>query len=520
MEEGKNFFFELDKRIITNIKVVNTKIINQNKLFNSEYILYIFKITSPFNSWYINKRYSEIKEIYDFLVLNNPKLSFPSFPPKRMFSTKESIIIERKNCFEEIFFFIISNVDILKYKKMIDFMQIKKTILFIYIKNCILVNENIINDELVNFFNSSSSLNDQSSNDSNKNKKSNQIIKIKMNTKMVKKQGDERANIKKENNDEKINRNEFHDINEINNDNDNDNDYDNNNEEITDSDSKNMNLNNKKLVSLYNNYFKCYEEFKLACGNYKSRSQVSFFIIKEFLRNLKVYSSHIFEIINDFTDYIKLKNKWKKFNEKEINVLFIGINKEELFEDYYQSIFKEDKPINKYSTSSLSEKSTLTSTQNSISNITNLSNNNSSLIKENKEVIEEENNNNIKFNSYLNGLLYYIGKYEENYLGARSCLLLLNKIFERDFNPEVDLYIKLFKKIDVKFIKQMNLCKFASINNYINQKLCFNILNIYVGGYSEKKQIKILSELNANNSFITKFIESNFIDDNPYNIYC
>ena len=45
----------------------------------------------------------------DFLVLNNSKLSFPSFPPKRMFSTKESIIIERKNCFEEIFFFIISS---------------------------------------------------------------------------------------------------------------------------------------------------------------------------------------------------------------------------------------------------------------------------------------------------------------------------------------------------------------------------------------------------------------------------
>ena len=517
MEEEKNFFFKLDKRIITNIKVVNTKIINQNKLFNSEYILYIFKITSPFNSWYINKRYSEIKEIYDFLALNNPKMSFPSFPPKRMFSTKESIIIERKNSFEEIFFFIISNIDILKYQKMIDFIQIKKTILFIYIKNCILVNENIFNDELVNCFNGLSNLNDQSSNDSNKDKKSNQIIKIKVNSKMTKKQVDVKANFKKENNDEKVyNTNDMHDINEINNDNDNDN----NNDEIIDGDNKNMNLNNKKLVSLYSNYFKCYEEFKLACGNYKSRSQVSFFIIKEFLRNLKVYSSHIFEIINDFTDYIKLKNKWKKFNEKEINSLFIGINKEELFEDYYQSIFKEDKPINRYSTSSLSEKSTMTSTQNSISNITNLPNNNSSLIKENKEVLDDENNNNIKSNSYLNGLLYNIGKFEENYLGARSCLLLLNKIFERDFNTEVDLYIKLFKKTDVKFIKQMNLCKFASINNCINQKLCFNILNIYVGGYSEKKQIKILTELNASNSFITKFIESNYIDDNPYNIYC
>ena len=507
MEEEKNFYLDIDKRIITNIKVVNTKIVSQNKLFNSEYILYIFKITSPFNSWYINKRYSEIKELYDFLVSNNPKLSFPSFPPKRMFSTKETIIIERKNSFEEIFFYIISNIEILRYKKIIDFLQFKQTVLLIYIKNCILVNKNRFNYELMDRCNSSFSSNDESSTESNKDKKSNQIIKIKMNTKNANNMSDEKRNTKKENNTKDMNN-----INEINNDND--------NEDINDNVEKNMNLNNKKVFSLNSNYFKCYEEYRLACGNYKSRSQVSFFIIKEFLRNLKVYSSHIFEIINDFTDYIKLKNKWKKFNEKEINALFIGINKDELFEDYYQSIFKEDKAINNYSTSSLSEKSTLTSTQNSISDITNLSNNISSMTKENKEVIDEENNNNIKSNSYLNGLLYNIGKFEENYLGARSCLLLLNKIFERDFNPEVDVYIKLFKKIDIKFIKQMNLCKFSSINNCINQKLCFNILNIYVGGYSEQKQIKILTELNANNSFITKFLESNFIDDNPYNIYC
>ena len=513
MEEEKNIFFEIDKRIITNIKVVDTKIINQNKLFNSEYILYIFKITSPFNSWYMNKRYSEIKEIYDFLVLNNPKLAFPLFPPKRMFSTKESIIIERKNSFEEIFSFIISNIDVIKYKKIEEFFQIKKTTLLIYIKNCILINENRFNYELVdNCFNGLYTSNDQSSNDSNKDKKTNQITKNKLNAKIIKRHGEDRRSINKENNDEIANANDINGINEINNDNGLDND---NEEKITDGEERNMNLSNKKIISYNSNYFKCYEEYKLACGNYKSRSQVSFFIIKEFLRNLKVYSSHIFEIINEFTDYIKLKNKWKKFNEKEINSLFIGINKEELFEDYYQSIFTEDKPTNKYSTSSFSEKSTLASTQNSISSISNFSNNNNSIVRDNKELDEESNN---KSNSYLNGLLCHIGKFEENYLGARSCLLLLNKIFERDFNPEVDIYIKLFKKIDVKFIKQMNLCRFSSINNCINQKLCFNILNIYVDGYSEKKQIKILTELNANNSFITKFLESNYIDDNPYNI--
>ena len=301
MEEEKNFYLDIDKRIITNIKVVNTKNVSQNKLFNSEYILYIFKITSPFNSWYINKRYSEIKEIYDFLVSNNPKLSFPSFPPKRMFSTKEAIIIERKNSFEEIFSYIISNIEILRYKKIIDFLQFKQTVLLIYIKNCILVNENRLNYELVDRCNSSFSSNDESSTESNKDKKSNQIIKIKMNSKKANKLSDEKKNIIKENNNDKEKENNTKDmngINEINNDND--------NEDINDNVEKNMNLNNKKVISLNTNYFKCYEEYRLACGNYKSRSQVSFFIIKEFLRNLKVYSSHIFEIINEFTDYIKL----------------------------------------------------------------------------------------------------------------------------------------------------------------------------------------------------------------------
>ena len=256
MEEEKNFYLDIDKRIITNIKVVNTKIVSQNKLFNSEYILYIFKITSPFNSWYINKRYSEIKEIYDFLVSNNPKLSFPSFPPKRMFSTKETIIIERKNSFEEIFFYIISNIEILRYKKIIDFLQFKQTVLLIYIKNCILVNKNRFNYELMDRCNSSFSSNDESSTESNKDKKSNQIIKIKMNTKNANNMSDEKRNTKKENNTKDMNN-----INEINNDND--------NEDINDNVEKNMNLNNKKVFSLNSNYFKCYEEYRLACGNYK-----------------------------------------------------------------------------------------------------------------------------------------------------------------------------------------------------------------------------------------------------------
>ena len=59
------------------------------------------------------------------------------------------------------------------------------------------------------------------------------------------------------------------------------------------------------------------------------------------------------------------------------------------------------------------------------------------------------------------------------------------------------------------------------IKNYINQKLCFNLLNNYIDGYTEKKQIKILNELNADSFFINKFLDNKFIGDNinnPYNL--
>ena len=538
MEEERFFYLDNQKRIITDITIINTKIINQSKIFNSEYILYIIKIISPFNSWHIKKRYTEIKEIYDFLIKRKPKLKFPEFPPKRLFSTKESTIIERKNRFEEIFFFILQNIEILKYNKLIDFFQIKKTLLVIYIKNCILVNENRISYEFIDDASSNGSndlINISNNSDKDyKEKKISETIKIKIDKNNNNKQLNEKTKNKEEKKEElQKNLQNSNKINDKKDDNSNNNinDIINNINFTTEEKGINNNANNiniRKIIKSNTNYFKCYEEFKLASGNYSSRSQVSFFIIKELLRNLKVHSSNIFEIINDFTEYIKLKKKWKKFNEKEIESLFIGINKDELYEDYYQSILKFEKPSKKNSSGSITEKSTLSSTPQNISNInsisrsiTSISNENISniLSKENDDLIDENMNNDNNCN--LQGLFYYIGKYEENYFGARSCLLLLNKIFERDFNPEIDIYIKIFKKIDIKYIKKMNLCKLYYINNGINQKLSFNLINIYTEGYNEKKQIKILKDLNADSAFINRFLDNNIIDNikkNPYNL--
>ena len=475
MEKGKLFYSSSYERLITHIKIIDAKKRTDSKVFNSEYMLYTFKVITPFNSWFISKRYSQMKDFYDYLLKIKPNLKYPPFPPKRFFSTKESTIIERRNSFEQIFLFVLQHVDILKYKKLKEFFKIKKNILAIYVRNCILINENKVSYDLIDEDSSSSSIEFSSdSHGSNKEKEN-------------------------EKNKEFENNKSSHENNIIN--------------------DNQININTSEINCKYSDYkkyidtkcyFKVYEEFKFQLGNFTKRSQVSFYIITEFLRNLKVHSSHIIEIINDFTEYLKLKNKWKKFNENEIMYIFLGMNKVDLHDEYFQYIFSEKNHSNKTLNISLSEKSTMTSTIQSMSNL-NSSNTSCFQVKNAFQDLFDDD--------HLEGLFYYIGNFEENYLGAKSCLNLLNKIFERRFNPEIDKYITLFKKIDIKYIKLMKLCKFAVTNNFLNQNLCHNILKVYLDGLDEDNIVKILSELGADNKFIERFLENFYLDDNNNNAY-
>lgn len=475
MEKGKLFYSSSYERLITHIKIIDAKKRTDSKVFNSEYMLYTFKVITPFNSWFISKRYSQMKDFYDYLLKIKPNLKYPPFPPKRFFSTKESTIIERRNSFEQLFLFVLQHVDILKYKKLKEFFKIKKNILAIYVRNCILINENKVSYDLIDEDSSSSSIEFSSdSHGSNKEKEN-------------------------EKNKEFENNKSSHENNIIN--------------------DNQININTSEINCKYSDYkkyidtkcyFKVYEEFKFQLGNFTKRSQVSFYIITEFLRNLKVHSSHIIEIINDFTEYLKLKNKWKKFNENEIMYIFLGMNKVDLHDEYFQYIFSEKKHSNKTLNISLSEKSTMTSTFQSMSNL-NSSNTSCFQVKNAFQDLFDDD--------HLEGLFYYIGNFEENYLGAKSCLNLLNKIFERRFNPEIDKYITLFKKIDIKYIKLMKLCKFALTNNFLNQNLCHNILKVYLDGLDEDNIVKILSELGADNKFIERFLENFYLDDNNNNAY-
>jgi hypothetical protein len=296
---------------------------------------------------------------------------------------------------------VLQNVEILKDKKLKEFFKIKKNILAIYIKNCILINKNQVSYDLIDEDSSSSSLDSIGSNKSNKSNNEKESEKSKE---------FENENNNNENKINIINSSEIH---------------------CKKSDFKKF-LDTK-------NYFKIYEEFKYQLGNYTSRSQVSIFIIIEFLRNLKIYSSHITEITNDFTDYLKLKNKWKKLKDNEIKTLFLGINKSDLHDDYFEFLFSGDTNNNKIINGSITDKSTMSSTLQSGSNLNNSSNSNRFYSKNIfKDFFDDQQ---------LDGLFHYIGDYEINYFGAKSCLNLLNKIFERRFNPEIDKYITLLTKL-------------------------------------------------------------------------
>ena len=466
MENSITYDYNRFKRLITDIEVVNTKLINIKGFMGSKYIVYAFKIITPYKSWFIKKRYSQVKIFIDFIQTKYPDLEIPPFPPKRLISTSKDTIIERKKKFHIIFKFVIEHVDLLKEKLITDFFGIDKIMIITYIKSFFMVNENInfeFSDSNGSFNSSASSM--SSNNDENKLFKRNFFTSNNV------------KNNKNDNNDNKItteviNNNKINIINNY-------------MEEYFDISPKK--LSKRKLFSL-DNYFKTYEEYKLYTMKFNCRSQATFLIIKEFLRNLEIWNNvHIYEIINEFTDYMKYKKQWKKLNLKELKALYTGMDYEDLNEDYFKDFFTEKNPTKKF-TSTFSENSIICTTPSSFKINENNSSTNSSInsqIKENEtEIIK------------LHGILFYIGCFETNYLGAKSCLCFLNQLFDSSFNPEVEFYKNTFKKLDSKYIIQMNLDKFYKFNNYINKKICFNVLKIYVEDYDFEKQIKILERIN------------------------
>ena len=193
------------------------------------------------------------------------------------------------------------------------------------------------------------------------------------------------------------------------------------------------------------NYFILFEDFHKSSEELKDKTQIGKLVIEEFLKNLETKIENMEQIVKTFLSYMRYNNKWKKLNKEEIIELFIGAN------------IKKN------------------SIDDNIINYSNQETQNSSLNSNSLFIID----NNEMNPSYVKGLFFHIGNYINNYLGSISCLNLLYDLLNIEKNPDAEYYIKIFRNCKIEYFELMYLNELSKIKNYSNEKICFNIIQIY-----------------------------------------
>jgi hypothetical protein len=80
----------------------------------------------------------------------------------------------------------------------------------------------------------------------------------------------------------------------------------------------------------------------------------------------------------------------------------------------------------------------------------------------------------------INGFLYHCGNIINNKIASEQCLEFLKKLLNEDYNPQADLFLRVFKKCDINDIIQMELDKHI-INNANSVRIdAFMILYKYI----------------------------------------
>ena len=81
----------------------------------------------------------------------------------------------------------------------------------------------------------------------------------------------------------------------------------------------------------------------------------------------------------------------------------------------------------------------------------------------------------------INGFLYHCGNIQNNEIGTQNCINFLYKILSEDFNPQAEIFLKIFRKCSLENIIQMELENHI-INNFNSNRVnVFMILYKYVG---------------------------------------
>ena len=472
-EEDYNF----DKNCLSNIKarVIRHKLVHGTG-YNEDYVEYWIEINTDYKKWIVKKRYSEFYELNKKLSVKMPELN-KLFPPKRFFKTSEKIIEERKLYFNKYLHYLFKNKNIFTLTDLLDFIQIEQKIIELYLKKHTMVKrdpENITYKALKEQFDKMSIKNKDE-----KSKSVGESINLKTNANTI-------SSIStKINSKEDINKNvDYFNLNKI------------NNSIMESCDSV------YEVEELNTNYFSTLLDFEKSNLNYQYfdtqenknlyNKESGTIVVQEFLKNLAQKNiENKTDIVKLFEEFLKQRQEWPRFSTADIIKLFVGNTNEN-----NNLMVSKKRSFNFEGIPKLSEKNKNKTEKKPEIFINYLS-----------KISEESLEENIPMdNCVYKGLFHYIGEFEINILLSVSCLGFLVKLLDNEFNPEVELYLKLFK---TRKITDYQLMRLEDIIKYNKG-----------GVQSANNALKLLSILteDKNKDYITKYFikDENIINKLKY----
>ena len=438
--------YNINKNGLLSIKaqVINSKLIHRPG-YNGDYVEYWIEIMTDYKKWIIKKRYSEFYDLNQILMQKIPEIN-KLFPPKRFFKNSEDTIEERKACFNKYLGFLFKKINIFSFNEVLDFIQMEKKIVELYIKKHTMVKQdqdNYVYQSLKKSFNR-------------------MIIMEKMEKS---KSVGESLNLNgisslstKINSKDEINRCTDPNINII------------NSSIIEGSDAT------YEIEEFNSNYYSTlleYEKKKSIQDNYKKKDIIiddkresGTIVIEEFLKNLSQDIENKTDILKSFEDFLKKGKKWPIFSNTDIIKLYVGninnstINTDKKWSFNLTKLTQNQKCLSGNNINNINiindknqiqrknEKRLSVTDKNIIKNI----GINKIIFKENERYDSEEDDI-----IALRGLFYYIGNFDNNILLSISCLDLLVKLLDNEFNPEIEIYLKIFKTRRISDYQTMRL---------------------------------------------------------------
>lgn len=445
--ENFNSQFRTNRKLMK----ISARVTDQKLVNNGKYIEYNIIISTEFNVWNIQKRYSEFDALNQSLIRKIPEIN-KHFPPKRFFKNSEETIDERVKYFNKYLHILFNNYNIFLFEEVIDFICIDKKILELAMTKHTMGNKDKENKALYDSVKKSIqhlAQNEKvSSYDNNsEGKKSLNLLESNVNS-------NEKIKNKNKVNDSPISSNLNINL-ELN--------AHNNSEE-----------NNYDFEENKKNYFLTlleYENTKKSSDELYSQSPYNK-IIEEFLKYLNQKNDNKTAIIKSFEDFLKKENQWTNFDKPDIVKLFIGVKN---FKKFSLRIFKNDhkNKINSDNSNDVIRRAITNKVVNArIQKSSQVTKSMGRQLKNNERIFNDDfsnsessssdsddSNNSVKnvHTTNLLGLFSLIGNFEKNILLSVSCLDLLVKMLSHEFNPKPDIYIEAFKERRIQEYQSLKL---------------------------------------------------------------